>query len=135
MAKTKFKKYEYEDIRTEYLPFDSTHVAPATVIPSRTIVEFAAGTNVLQASETPISNENKNRIFERFYRVDKAKSKELGGTGLGLAIVKHICLNNNLDILLSINGLLCTIIIDSTNKQLKDLSNIVIWSFDLNNLK
>ena len=43
--------------------------------------------------------------------------------------------NNNLDILLSINGLLCTIINDSTNKQLKDLSNIVIWSFDLNNLE
>lgn len=60
MAKKKFKKYEYEDIRTEYLPFDSTHVAPATVIPSRTIVEFAAGTNVLKVSETPISNENKN---------------------------------------------------------------------------
>jgi two-component system phosphate regulon sensor histidine kinase PhoR len=53
---------------------------------------------VVEDTGPGVAPEHHARLFERFYRVDNARSRELGGTGLGLSIVKHLALANGGDV-------------------------------------
>lgn len=65
-------------------------------------VGHADGRVMLSVKDTGIGipKEHQERVFERFYRVDKSRSKQSGGTGLGLAIVKHIVAQHNAEMTL-----------------------------------
>jgi two-component system sensor histidine kinase SenX3 len=75
------------------LPGDSVQV--------RTRVDDVAVEVMVADQGIGIPTRDLDRIFERFYRVDKARSRETGGTGLGLSIVRHVATNHGGEVLVS----------------------------------
>jgi two-component system sensor histidine kinase SenX3 len=71
------------------------------VVQVRTRVDDNAVEVMVADQGIGIPSRDLDRVFERFYRVDKARSRETGGTGLGLAIVRHVATNHGGEVLVS----------------------------------
>jgi signal transduction histidine kinase len=70
------------------------YTRPGGTIEVSVRAEDGAGVLSVRDTGVGIPTREQGRIFERFYRVDRARSRETGGTGLGLSIVKHIVENH-----------------------------------------
>ena len=109
VAKSKGLLIEISEVpdREVFVDKDAIHQVFANLIDNA--LKYASGTRKIEIGATDrnglvefyvrdfgpgIPSEHLPRLFERFYRADKARSREAGGTGLGLAIVKHIVLNH-----------------------------------------
>lgn len=71
------------------------------VVQVRTRVDDTAVEVMVADQGIGIPTRDLDRVFERFYRVDKARSRDTGGTGLGLAIVRHVATNHGGEVLVS----------------------------------
>ncbi len=79
------------DNAVNYSPERTRVVVAAHAVEDRVEISVAdQGIGITEADQT--------RVFERFYRVDPARSRATGGTGLGLSIVKHVCANHGGDV-------------------------------------
>lgn len=84
--------YKFEQLMINLIDNAIKYTERGTVSVSADLIDGRIIKIIVEDTGIGISDYEKDRIFERFYRVDKSRSKAEGGTGLGLSIVKHIVL-------------------------------------------